>query len=398
MQTRRALCQGLRLLWHIVGKLDATHAVGQAWEDVTNKANVTIDLFAVNPYSAFYIKGLVNQYTVNFMLDTGAAVSLISSKLWHSLKDNVTVLVTGESPALVGVGGHPVVVQGTARLNVTFGRKDYTMDTIVADLQGMEAIVGLDFLTKNEASIDTSHKILHLIGLSQPISLDKPDAEAPPKKNGFVVLEADVILPAQSQLEIIAKMKEVSPMQTTLIEGRKLWQHPSVLVATAVIESKDTQIPIRLINLAYDDTILYKGTKVAEATVVDHPLCVSEIQESHKVELTDDVSKAKQQQLWEVVEKTSSNLIDKQRHQLFALLLEYADVFATDSGDLGNTSCVQHSIRNTCQTATTMHSFYSQRKGSQTVEGDERSEAIKKPVGITCSISEKERWFDAFLR
>ena len=70
--------------------VDASHAIGQAWEDVTNKANVTIDLFAVNPFSAFCIK-LVNQYTINFMLDTGAAVSLISSKLWHSLKENVTV-------------------------------------------------------------------------------------------------------------------------------------------------------------------------------------------------------------------------------------------------------------------------------------------------------------------
>jgi len=63
---------------------------------------------------------------------------------------------------------------------------------------------------------------LHLIELPQPISLDKPDAEAPPRKNGCVVLEADVILPAQSQLEIMAKMEEVSPMQTTLIEGHKL--------------------------------------------------------------------------------------------------------------------------------------------------------------------------------
>jgi len=44
------------------------------------------------------------------------------------------------------------------------------------------------------------------------------------------------------------------------------------------------------------------------------------------------------------VEDTSCDLTEVQRHQLFALLLEYADVFATDSGDLGSTTCVQHSI------------------------------------------------------
>ena len=90
-------------------------------------------------------------------------------------------------------------------------------------------------------------------------------------------------------------------------------------MATAVIENSNDQIPIHLLSLAYDDAVLYKGTKVVDATVVDHPLCMSEIQESHKVELTDDVPKAKQQQLWEVVEKMLS---DMQHHQLFALLLE----------------------------------------------------------------------------
>lgn len=46
---------------------------------------------------------------------------------------------------MVGVGGHPIGVLGTTRLNVTFGSKVYTMDVIVADLEEMEAIVGLDF-------------------------------------------------------------------------------------------------------------------------------------------------------------------------------------------------------------------------------------------------------------
>ena len=68
---------------------------------------------------------------------------------------------------MVGVGGHPIGVLGTKRLTVTFGSKVYTMDVVVADLEGMEAIVGLDFL----ASIYTSHKTLHLIELPQPISL-----------------------------------------------------------------------------------------------------------------------------------------------------------------------------------------------------------------------------------
>jgi len=110
VQARRSLCQRLYLPWYIIGKLDASHAPGQAWEEVTNKANVTIDLFAVNPVTAFYIKGLVNQYPVHFKLHTGTAVSLINSKTWNNVRGSEHVLTTGDNPALMGVGGHPIMV------------------------------------------------------------------------------------------------------------------------------------------------------------------------------------------------------------------------------------------------------------------------------------------------
>ena len=41
-----------------------------------------------------------------------------------------------------------------------------------------------------------------------------------------------------------------------------------------------------------------------------------------------DVPESKQHQLWKMVEDTSCDLTEAQRHQLFALLLENADVFA----------------------------------------------------------------------
>jgi len=53
------------------------------------------------------------------------------------------------------------------------------------------------------------------------------------------------------------------------------------MVATAIVDSTNARVPIRLINLAGNDVTLYKGTKVAEAAVVDHPLPISEICESH---------------------------------------------------------------------------------------------------------------------
>ena len=47
-------------------------ATGRAGEGNSDMANNIIDLFAINLH-AFHINGVVNSYTVLFMLDTGAA-------------------------------------------------------------------------------------------------------------------------------------------------------------------------------------------------------------------------------------------------------------------------------------------------------------------------------------
>jgi len=88
-------------------------------------------------------------------------------------------------------------------------------------------------------------------------------------------------------------MEEMLPMQTALIEGCKISQQPSVMVATAVVECTIMRVPIRLLNLAGDDVTLYKGTRVEEATVVDHPLPISEVRES-RMQPPGDVPEAKQ--------------------------------------------------------------------------------------------------------
>jgi len=44
------------------------------------------------------------------------------------------------------------------------------------------------------------------------------------------------------------------------------------------------------------------------------------------------------------VESTSHHLTQKEQEQLYTVLLNYADVFADDSGDLGKTDKLHHTI------------------------------------------------------
>ena len=81
-------------------------AIGQAGEGDSDRANSIIDLFAINPHAAFHINSVINSYTVHFMLDTGAAVSLLNTDTWNKVKDTST-LVPWTNPGLVGGKRHP---------------------------------------------------------------------------------------------------------------------------------------------------------------------------------------------------------------------------------------------------------------------------------------------------
>ena len=62
---------------------------------------------AVNPASAYHIVGTINGISIKFMLDTGAAVSLINEDTWNKLA-NLTV-----KPLSKWGGCHLVGVEGT---------------------------------------------------------------------------------------------------------------------------------------------------------------------------------------------------------------------------------------------------------------------------------------------
>ena len=108
-------------------------------------ASNIINLLTVNPTAAYHIKGFVNLYPVYFMLDTGAAVSLLNTQLWDVIKGSCNKLTELHKPELVGVGGAPITARRTTKLNVNFNGQTFILNVVVADMGKTETIVGLDF-------------------------------------------------------------------------------------------------------------------------------------------------------------------------------------------------------------------------------------------------------------
>ena len=122
---------------------------------------------------------------------------------------------------------------------------------------------------------------------------------------------------------------------------RKELREPLVLLAACVVKpmggTENPTVPVRLMNLSSEGVTVYKGTRVGQASALrEREFVVASFSENKPVS-HGDISVAKQQLLWQATETAADDLTPAQREQLYAVLLEYADVFAEDSGDLGRT-------------------------------------------------------------
>ena len=274
-----------------------------------NMANHVIDLFTFNPHSAFYINGTINSYSVQFMIDTGAAVSLIDTSTWNKINGQ-SVIKPWVNPGLVGVNGVPLRVEGTATPLLQISDTEYPIEVIIADLR-TEAILGVDFLEANQCAIDLSQGLLSLNG-NKPIILARTGSKMDPVDNVSVVLPNDVCIPGSSEMEVSAVLQGPLGCGTLVVERLVLPCKPSILVATSIVDSQRNSgspvVPIRMLNLSPDSVTIHKDTKVAIAySVEENAVLVAGVNDgstTHKTPLSD----SKRELLWQAVKSAGDEL------------------------------------------------------------------------------------------
>ena len=121
----------------------------------------------VNPAMSKFIAAIVKGSPVEFMLDTGAVVSLVRKDVWDRLGGASRFgLSHWRGRHLVGVEGSTVPVCGVTTLDFHLADQAFSVDLVVVDSLKVESILGLDFLEKHHGIIDLSKMVLQLEGVS----------------------------------------------------------------------------------------------------------------------------------------------------------------------------------------------------------------------------------------
>ena len=113
------------------------------------------------------------------------------------------------------------------------------------------------------------------------------------------------------------------------------------MVARAVVQPEANSIPVHVLNPRDIEVSITKGTVLAKLESVPQSPVVSTVtQQSAR----DEPSQEHKERLWNMVTQAEQSLTEEQKHQLYALLLEYHSLFCMWEQDVGHTSKVQHRI------------------------------------------------------
>lgn len=85
------------------------------------------------PRHDFTIQGYINDMPAKFLIDTGAAVTMIASQLWEKCKPNGVQLKKPTGKRLVSIQGDLLHVKGLVQIKMNLGGILFNTEAVVAD-------------------------------------------------------------------------------------------------------------------------------------------------------------------------------------------------------------------------------------------------------------------------
>ena len=212
-------------------------------------------------HDGLYVKAEIYQKNLYCLVDTGASMSVIHSKIYRNLSSHTQNRLEPYESKLKMADGRQVQPLGKIKLPLAIDNQIIWQNFIVAEID-LPIVLGYDFLYENKCIIDVLSQSLVLNNMTVNC-----DLESKVPRLCRIAIDQKVIIPARSEAIIHAKPVHDIPLGTTVVmdgTSQKL-KNKGILVAKTIYNIGEDKLPVRVINMSDKPQVLYKNTCVGTA-------------------------------------------------------------------------------------------------------------------------------------
>ncbi len=265
---------------------------------------------------------LPQHYVCSALLDSGAAVSLLSERSWHEI--GKPPLEAAQSN-LVSANGSPISILGKTNVRFRINEKYFVNDFFVASDLDSDCILGNDFLDCNNCVLDFEKRVVRVGNVVSGLFLQPPDTLS------VVKLRKKTVIPPRSEavLNVFTEGK-LRRSDNLLVSAEPSLQvrEQKFLVATCLVP-RTTDFRIKVLNLSENAITVNSGDIVGKAETVIET-------DPHSVSSQAPID---WKSLFPLLE-----LNDSEKRAAYDLFSKYQSVFAFTRDNIGHTDVVEHAI------------------------------------------------------
>ncbi|XP_033756118.1 uncharacterized protein LOC117338864 [Pecten maximus] len=288
-----------------------------------------IPLASLSPSSGcLYAEVRFSEQFCRLLVDSGYPVSILSLKEFHRLGLSVASLHKADT-SLTAADGRGLEVQGEIILSFKVGNLTFEHGFIVASLDNLPGILGVNFLEKYRCELLIGKQTLRTsVG---KIKLFKQWTS----NCARIRLSRKDVVPAQS--EQLVECKTSGCFTNTLS-----WRNQCLFIARSLVQPTEGKVVVSVVNLGDKGVGLASDSVLGTVNAVDEVVGLDD--SSTLPQGTSDPNIECPTHLQTLLDRSSSQLTQPQIESVTSLLHEFQDIFVDDSGTLGQTDVTTHKI------------------------------------------------------
>lgn len=301
--------------------------------------------------TGYYVRLCLNNTPVQFLIDTGAMVTIINEQIWHNIAQGRTLKKTKN--VFSTATGSKVKVWGEFDLQFRLPNMNVQHTVTIAKITE-PGILGLDFLNKfNWQLMDCATSTPRLTLNDASFELFRSPLSN--RRSCFAKSIRRVILNPGQETVFTASVHDLSREkldQEFLLEGlnTSLKRHGIMIARELIKPNEKGYVPIRVFNGSDVPLTLKPGQRVAVVQPNFEILSNEELSQISAINKeTENIGTPNNcvdvpEHLADLYARSLENLNNFERQKLAQFLTSYADVFSKSDSDIGQTDIVQHTI------------------------------------------------------